>query len=195
MIRRRAGEPAALAQLEPRADRSFVEDLPDLDTAGEELLSRSLDVGHDQVQALGRPGRRRCELGAELDRAPGARRRELDDPEAVVEGEVGVEPPTEAAVELLRAIDVRHRNHDDLELQVDGSRGGTFSRRLIVSLGTAHLDLPGAAFHCSDTPNMPLLRAIGIRRRMGRRHAALGAAGRDPVALPGDLREHRQRAR
>ena len=48
-------------------------------------------------------------------------RRELDDPEAVVEREVGVEPPPEALVERLRAVDVRDRDDDDLELQVDAS--------------------------------------------------------------------------
>jgi hypothetical protein len=42
-----------------------------------------------------------------LDRAPRAGRRELDDPEAVIEGEVGVEPPPEVPVELLRAVDIR----------------------------------------------------------------------------------------
>ena len=58
----------------------------------------------------------------------GAGRRELDDPEAVVDGEVGVEPPPEAAVELLRAVDVRDGDDDDLELHVDrGSRGGHVS--------------------------------------------------------------------
>ena len=33
-------------------------------------------------------------------------------------GEVGVEPPAEAAVELLRPVDVRDRDDDDLELHV-----------------------------------------------------------------------------
>ena len=66
---------------------------------GGELVARGLDVGDDQVQAPGRAGRRRGHLRAELDRRARAGRRELDDPEAVVEGEVGVEPPPQALVE------------------------------------------------------------------------------------------------
>jgi len=55
VLRRGPSDPAARARLEPRTDGSFVEDLADLDTAGEELLPGGLDVGHDQVQALDRP--------------------------------------------------------------------------------------------------------------------------------------------
>jgi hypothetical protein len=54
-----------------------------------------------------------------LNRAPRAGRGELDDPEAVIEREVRVEPPPEAPVELLRAIDIRDGDDDHLELQVD----------------------------------------------------------------------------
>ena len=77
-----------------------MEHLADLGTAGDELVAGSLDVGDDQVEALRRAGHGRRDVRPELDRARRARRRELDDPEAVVEGEVGVEPPPEAAVEL-----------------------------------------------------------------------------------------------
>src|SRR6185312_6767827 len=79
----------------------------------------SPDVGDDQVQTLGRAGCGGGDLRAELDRAPRTRRRELHDAEAVVEREVGVEPPPESRVEVLRAVGIRHRNHDHLELQVD----------------------------------------------------------------------------
>src|SRR4030095_7455969 len=47
-----------------------VEYLADLDTAGDEFLSRSLKIRDDQVEALGRAGRGRRDLRAELDRAP-----------------------------------------------------------------------------------------------------------------------------
>ena len=42
--------------LELSARRSGVEHLTDIDTAGNELVSCGLDVGHDQVEALGEPG-------------------------------------------------------------------------------------------------------------------------------------------
>ena len=40
------------------------------------------------------------------------------DPEVVARGEIGVEPPPQAAVKALGAIDVRNRDDDDLELRV-----------------------------------------------------------------------------
>ena len=49
----------------------------------------------------------------------GARRRELDHAEVVTRGEIGVEPPPEPSVELLRAVDIRDGDDDQLELHVD----------------------------------------------------------------------------
>ena len=95
-----------------------MEDLADLDAAAQQIGTRSLDVRDDEVHVLGRSGRGGRHLCPELDRAGGPGRRELDDPEAVVEREVGIEPPAETRVELLRAIDVGDRDDDDLELQV-----------------------------------------------------------------------------
>ena len=114
---RAATRPGAVGRNPPGA--SEMEHLADLDAAAHQLVARSLDVGDDQVQVLGRAGRGRREVRAELERARRARRGELDHPEAVVEGEVGVEPPPEARIELLRAVEVRDRNDDRLELQVD----------------------------------------------------------------------------
>ena len=105
--------------LELRARRPGVENHADLDTAGDEFVARSLDVGNDQVEALGRAARGRRDVRSELNRAPGAARCELDDPEAVVEAEVGVEPPPEPPVELLRAVDIRDGDDDRLELHID----------------------------------------------------------------------------
>ena len=65
------------------------------------------------------PGAADGEPGAELDRAAGTGRVELDDPE-VAAAEVGVEPPAEALVELLRPVDIRDGDDDGLELHVDG---------------------------------------------------------------------------
>jgi hypothetical protein len=104
--------------MEPSAGRPFVEHLADLGTAGDELGARSLDVGDDQVQVLGRTGRGRGDARAELDRALGARRCELDDAEVVTSSAVGVEPPAETPVELLCAVDIRDRDDDHLELHV-----------------------------------------------------------------------------
>src|ERR1700730_1104352 len=70
-----------------------MEHLTDLDTAGSEFFASSFNIGNDQVETLGgtRSGRRY--LRAELERTPRAGRRELDDPESVVEWEIDVEPP------------------------------------------------------------------------------------------------------
>ena len=127
--------------LELSARRPGVEHLADLDTAGGELVARSLDVGDDQVEALGRAGRGRRDVRAELDRAPRAGRRELDDPEAVIEGEVGVEPPPEPPVELLRAVDIRDGDDDHLELHVDVLDARTPARVAAADSGHAHSGL------------------------------------------------------
>ena len=68
---------------------------------------------------MGRAGRGRRDVRAELDRAPRAGRGELDDPNAVIEREVGVEPPPELLVEFLRSVNIRDGDDDHLELQVD----------------------------------------------------------------------------
>src|SRR5215469_12859602 len=90
-----------------------VEHLADLDAATEQLVARGLDIGDDQVQALGGAGCRRGDIFAKNDRAPGARRRELDYMEVFTAVIVGVEPPPEPRVELLRAIYIRDRDDDD----------------------------------------------------------------------------------
>ena len=139
--RARSTRPRAVG-LELGARLLGVEHLADLDAAGGELVARGLDVGDDQVEALGRARRGRGDLRAELDRAPRAGRRELDDPEAVVEGEVGVEPPAEARVERLGAIDVGDRDDDGLELHVRrASRGGS-GGTCAAGLNAAHLEPP-----------------------------------------------------
>jgi hypothetical protein len=65
------------------------------------------DVGDDQP-SLGRAGRGRREPCAERDRSTGARGGELDDAKAVKRGEVVVEPPAQALVELLGSVEVGH---------------------------------------------------------------------------------------
>ena len=59
-----------------------MEHLTDIDTAGNQLFTSSFNIGSDQVETLRRARRY---LHAELDRAPRAGRRELDDPESAVE--------------------------------------------------------------------------------------------------------------
>src|SRR5262249_1657008 len=60
-----------------------------------------------------RPGRGRGEVRAELDRASGAGRGELDN-----DGRRDVQPPPEPAVELRRAVEVPDWDNDHLELHV-----------------------------------------------------------------------------
>ena len=82
-----------------------MEHLTDLDTAGNELLASTFNLGNDQVETLGRARRGRRYLRAELDRAPRAGRRELDETELITV-DIGVdaynpdpiEPPTEGSV-------------------------------------------------------------------------------------------------
>ena len=95
-----------------------MEDLAGLDTVADEFGSRGLDVGDDQVQALGRAGCGRREARAELDAAVRTRRRELDDAEAVTGGDIGVKSPAEAQVELLGPVGIRDGDDHRLELLV-----------------------------------------------------------------------------
>ena len=55
--------------------------------------------------------------------------------------EVGVQPPSQAFVEVLGAIDVGHRNDDDLELEIDGCRGGSAGGLFTGHLCRTHGDL------------------------------------------------------
>ncbi len=143
VIGRGAAEASARAVgLELRARRPGVEHLADLDAVRHEIVARGLDVGDDQVQALGRAGFGRRHVRAELNGAPRAGRCELDDPEAVLEGEVGVEPPPEARVELLRPVDVRDGDDDDFELHVE-SPDVRVAGRVTRDFGGAHDCLPG----------------------------------------------------
>ena len=157
-----ADSTARAVALELSSRRPGVEHLADLGTAGDELVACRLDVGDDQVEALGRARRGRRDVRAELDRARRAGRRELDDPEAVVEGEIGVQPPPQAPVEALGAIDVGHRNDDDLELQIDrrGSRdlGRVFIARLCAA---AHCDLRLLRVTMIRTAPCPALPHLG----------------------------------
>src|SRR6185295_17753215 len=91
-----------------------VEHRADLDAATKQLFAGGLDVGDDQVQALGGARCRRGDVLAEDDRAPGAGRRELHHAEVVAAGEIGIEPPAEARVERFRAVDIRNRDDDHL---------------------------------------------------------------------------------
>src|SRR5580704_16112970 len=98
---------------------SAMEHLADLNAAPEQILSRGLDVSNDQIKALSGAGSRRRDVPAEDDRAPGARRRELNHAKVLTVVVVGVESPPEPRVELLRAIDIRDGDNDDFELHVD----------------------------------------------------------------------------
>jgi len=102
----------------------------DLDAAIEQRFAGGLDVGDNEVQALRGAGCRRGDVLAEDDRAPRARRRELDHAEVFTVVVVGVEPPPEPPVELLRAVDIRDRDDDYFELHVN-SRDARGAGRVI----------------------------------------------------------------
>src|ERR1039457_3352020 len=103
-------------------------------TAGEFVMGR-FDVGDDQPP-LGRARRGRRESRAERDRGRGARGGELDDAKAVKRGDVVVEPPAQALVELLGSVDVGHGDDLDLEVHVDLPDGRVAAG--VVYFGGAH---------------------------------------------------------
>ena len=79
------------------AFRAVVEELADLDAGGDQLVPGGHDVGNDQ-ECPGRTGSGRRDVLAEMDRAAGARRRELDQAEIFAGGAVNVEPPSDPLV-------------------------------------------------------------------------------------------------
>ena len=103
---------------------AVVENLADLDAASEQFVAGGGDVGDDQVQALRGAGCCGGDILAEDDRASGARWRELDHAEVITVVIVGVEPPPEPPIELLRTVDIRDGDDDDLELRVDSCDAG-----------------------------------------------------------------------
>jgi len=80
-----------------------------------------VDVGDDQVEALDRAGRGLDDPDPDADRAGGAGRGQLDDPERLAEAlvEVGVEADL-VDIEGLGPVDVGHRDRDQLELHLHG---------------------------------------------------------------------------
>lgn len=101
-----------------------MEHLANLDTTSNKVFAGRLNIGNDQIETLSRARRGRRYLRAELDRAPRAGRRELDDPESGVEWEICVEPPPKLCVKRFRAIDISDWNDDHLELHVDSYGAG-----------------------------------------------------------------------
>ena len=140
----------------PRLDgeRRAVPHVAHVDAAADEFVMGRFDVGDDQPRH-GRARRGRRESLAERDRGPRARGRELDDAKAVQRGDVVVEPPTQALVELLGSVDVGHGDDVDLELHVDlpdarvAARGLCFGGahvNLLVALADPTACRPGAVF-------------------------------------------------
>src|ERR1700730_11649436 len=150
MLGIRTADPGASKQvglLGARVHAFVVEHLADLEAAIEQRFAGGLDVGDDQVQALGRAGRRRGNVLAEDDRAPRARRRELDHAEVFTAVVVGVEAPPEPPVELLRAVDIRYRDNDYFELHVNSCDARVAGRVIRTDrLGAHGCLLGGVAF-------------------------------------------------
>ena len=105
--------------------------LADLNAATEQIVARGPDVGHNQVRPWAEPGCAPVDIPAEDNRAPGARRRELNDPEVAAVIVVGVEPPPEAGVKFFRPVDIGDRDDDYLKLCIESGDAG------ISSLGSA----------------------------------------------------------
>src|ERR1700722_5524549 len=117
---------------------------------------------------MGRPGWGTCDLGAELHGAQRSGWRELHDPEAVVEGKVGVEPPSEGCVERLGAVGISHGEDDRLKLQVDSCAVFRPAGFAILSVDGAHPGLLWSArislshqIGCLAPGSAPVL---GVRR-------------------------------
>src|SRR5438270_6436600 len=72
----RPTDPAVAFRTELGARFRSMEHLTNLDAASDEFLTRSFDIGNDQVETLGGACRGRRYLHAELNRAPRPRRRE-----------------------------------------------------------------------------------------------------------------------
>src|SRR5215472_5268376 len=115
-----------------------VEHFADGDAATEQLVAGGLDVGDDQVQALGGAGLRGGDVLAEDHRAARARRRELDHAVIVTAGKVGVEPPSEPLVELFCSVHIRDGDDDHLKLGGVQNLLGTGGRALLGLLGLSH---------------------------------------------------------
>ena len=102
MVRITAAHSATrVVRLELRSGRTRMEHIADLGPPIDELGACGVDIGDDQVEAVGGSGFRLRDLGAELERAGRPGRRELHHAETIVEGEVGVEPPSETGIERL----------------------------------------------------------------------------------------------
>src|SRR5580704_8517426 len=123
-----------------------VEHLADVRATADQLGARRIDVTDSEQQSLSGPGRRGGEALAELDRALRVRGRQLDYPEVLPEGDIGVQAPTEILVELLCPVDVGHGQCHGLELQVDRRRCGTGARGVCTRACAAHTDLQLSIF-------------------------------------------------
>src|SRR4051812_35292245 len=132
MIRRRTADRSA----EGSGTLGEMEYLAHLDTAPEEVVTRSLDVGDHQEHALRRSW---CALAglSEVNRSLGSRRGELDRAVIAV-AEVGVETPAKTLIELLCAVHVRDREGDHLELPVDLPDAGVGGRVFATDCSGGH---------------------------------------------------------
>jgi hypothetical protein len=96
-----------------RRERRAMPHVAHLDTTTDQILMSRYDVGYDERTRGGT--RSGCGYSlAERDRAPRARRRELDDANAVSWDNVVVAPPTQTPVELLGSLDIGYGDDVDL---------------------------------------------------------------------------------
>ena len=87
--------------------------------------------------------------------------RKLDDPEAVIEAKVGVEPPTELRVKLFRAVDIRDGDDDNLELHVDSRDAVASILRTALVLMAASCVVSFLCLHC-DRTEWPIISFLEV---------------------------------
>src|SRR3954452_10956851 len=104
------------------AARSEVVGITRCDAALDELRMRSLDVRDAQVEALERAGLHLADSGPDRDRARGAGRRHLHDPEVLPRARVDLEAEAELVeVERFRTVDVRNGPDHQFERPIHGA--------------------------------------------------------------------------
>jgi hypothetical protein len=89
-----------------------------VDTAADEIVPGGVDVLDREEQPVTGARLHRREALAEVDRALRVGRSELHRPDLVAEGQVGVQPPSDAPIEALRPIDIGNGQRHHLEPHV-----------------------------------------------------------------------------
>jgi hypothetical protein len=145
-----ASEQAPLRIQNTAGHPAQVEHFADIDTAIDEFGAR-FDVGDDEIELSEDPAADVNPVPKWMSRRAGGR--ELHDPERVALGDVGIEPPPQAAVKALGSLDVRNGDHDDFELHVEHARVRGLECRSAVRLCSGgHVFSLGLGSVAASTP-------------------------------------------